>query len=195
MKQYDLDDDLVQIDAKLECLYKGIVEQIEEDPARQGLIKTPYRAAKALQFLTQGYTQNVDEIVNGAIFDEEFDDMVIVRDIEFYSLCEHHILPFFGKCHVGYIPNKKIIGLSKVPRIIDMLARRLQVQERLTDQIAQVVNELIQPQGIAVVMEAQHMCMMIRGVEKQRSSTITNVMLGTFREKDSTRAEFLQSIK
>ncbi|HIB91162.1 TPA: GTP cyclohydrolase I FolE [Candidatus Poribacteria bacterium] len=195
MKQYDLDDDLVQIDAKLECLYKGIVEQIEEDPARQGLIKTPYRAAKALQFLTQGYTQNVDEIVNGAIFDEEFDDMVIVRDIEFYSLCEHHILPFFGKCHVGYIPNKKIVGLSKVPRIIDMLARRLQVQERLTDQIAQVVNELIQPQGIAVVMEAQHMCMMIRGVEKQRSSTITNVMLGTFREKDSTRAEFLQSIK
>ncbi|HHZ91943.1 TPA: GTP cyclohydrolase I FolE [Candidatus Poribacteria bacterium] len=195
MKQYDLDDDLVQIDAKLECLYKGIVEQIEEDPARQGLIKTPYRAAKALQFLTQGYTQNVDAIVNGAIFDEEFDDMVIVRDIEFYSLCEHHILPFFGKCHVGYIPNKKIVGLSKVPRIIDMLARRLQVQERLTDQIAQVVNELIQPQGIAVVMEAQHMCMMIRGVEKQRSSTITNVMLGTFREKDSTRAEFLQSIK
>lgn len=195
MKQYDLDNDLVQIDAKLECLYKGIVEQIEEDPARQGLIKTPYRAAKALQFLTQGYTQNVDEIVNGAIFDEEFDDMVIVRDIEFYSLCEHHILPFFGKCHVGYIPNKKIVGLSKVPRIIDMLARRLQVQERLTDQIAQVVNELIQPQGIAVVMEAQHMCMMIRGVEKQRSSTITNVMLGTFRAKDSTRAEFLQSIK
>ncbi len=195
MKQYDLDDDLVQIDAKLECLYKGIVEQIEEDPARQGLIKTPYRAAKALQFLTQGYAQNVDAIVNGAIFDEEFDDMVIVRDIEFYSLCEHHILPFFGKCHVGYIPNKKIVGLSKVPRIIDMLARRLQVQERLTDQIAQVVNELIQPQGIAVVMEAQHMCMMIRGVEKQRSSTITNVMLGTFREKDSTRAEFLQSIK
>ncbi|HIC18452.1 TPA: GTP cyclohydrolase I FolE [Candidatus Poribacteria bacterium] len=195
MKQYDLDDDLVQIDAKLECLYKGIVEQIEEDPARQGLIKTPYRAAKALQFLTQGYTQNVDAIVNGAIFDEEFDDMVIVRDIEFYSLCEHHILPFFGKCHVGYIPNKKIVGLSKVPRIIDMLARRLQVQERLTDQIAQVVNELIQPQGIAVVMEAQHMCMMIRGVEKQRSSTITNVMLGTFRAKDSTRAEFLQSIK
>jgi len=195
MKQYDLDDDLVQIDAKLECLYKGIIEQIEEDPARQGLIKTPYRAAKALQFLTQGYTQNVDAIVNGAIFDEEFDDMVIVRDIEFYSLCEHHILPFFGKCHVGYIPNKKIVGLSKVPRIIDMLARRLQVQERLTDQIAQVVNELIQPQGIAVVMEAQHMCMMIRGVEKQRSSTITNVMLGAFREKDSTRAEFLQSIK
>ena len=195
MKQYDLDDDLVQIDAKLECLYKGIVEQIEEDPARQGLIKTPYRAAKALQFLTQGYAQNVDAIVNGAIFDEEFDDMVIVRDIEFYSLCEHHILPFFGKCHVGYIPNKKIVGLSKVPRIIDMLARRLQVQERLTDQIAQVVNELIQPQGIAVVMEAQHMCMMIRGVEKQRSSTITNVMLGTFRAKDSTRAEFLQSIK
>ena len=195
MKQYDLDDDLVQIDAKLECLYKGIVEQIEEDPTRQGLIKTPYRAAKALQFLTQGYTQNVDAIVNGAIFDEEFDDMVIVRDIEFYSLCEHHILPFFGKCHVGYIPNKKIVGLSKIPRIIDMLARRLQVQERLTDQIAQVVNELIQPQGIAVVMEAQHMCMMIRGVEKQRSSTFTNVMLGTFRAEDSTRAEFFHSIK
>ena len=195
MKQYDLDDDLFQGNNKLERLYHGVIEEIGEDPTRQGLLKTPYRSAKALQFLTQGYTQKVDEIVNGAIFDEEFDDMVIVKDIEFYSLCEHHILPFFGKCHVGYIPNKRIVGLSKVPRIIDMFARRLQVQERLTHQIAQAINEVLQPQGIAVVMEAQHMCMMIRGVEKQRSSTFTNVMLGTFRAEDSTRAEFFHSIK
>jgi len=195
MKQYDLDDDLFQGNNKLERLYHGVIEEIGEDPTRQGLLKTPYRSAKALQFLTQGYTQKVDEIVNGAIFDEEFDDMVIVKDIEFYSLCEHHILPFFGKCHVGYIPNKRIVGLSKVPRVIDMFARRLQVQERLTHQIAQAINEVLQPQGIAVVMEAQHMCMMIRGVEKERSSTFTNVMLGTFREDDSTRAEFFHSIK
>ena len=195
MKQYDLDDDLFQGNNKLERLYHGVIEEIGEDPTRQGLLKTPYRSAKALQFLTQGYTQKVDEIVNGAIFDEEFDDMVIVKDIEFYSLCEHHILPFFGKCHVGYIPNKRIVGLSKVPRVIDMFARRLQVQERLTHQIAQAINEVLQPQGIAVVMEAQHMCMMIRGVEKQRSNTFTNVMLGTFREDDSTRAEFFHSIK
>ena len=195
MKQYDLDDDLSQGNNKLERLYHGVIEEIGEDPTRQGLLKTPYRSAKALQFLTQGYTQKVDEIVNGAIFDEEFDDMVIVKDIEFYSLCEHHILPFFGKCHVGYIPNKRIVGLSKVPRVIDMFARRLQVQERLTHQIAQAINEVLQPQGIAVVMEAQHMCMMIRGVEKQRSNTFTNVMLGTFRTEDSTRAEFFHSIK
>ena len=195
MKQYDLDDDLFQGNNKLERLYHGVIEEIGEDPTRQGLFKTPYRSAKALQFLTQGYTQKVDEIVNGAIFDEEFDDMVIVKDIEFYSLCEHHILPFFGKCHVGYIPNKRIVGLSKVPRVIDMFARRLQVQERLTHQIAQAINEVLQPQGIAVVMEAQHMCMMIRGVEKERSSTFTNVMLGTFRAEDSTRAEFFHSIK
>ncbi len=195
MKQYDLDDDLFQGNNKLERLYHGVIEEIGEDPTRQGLLKTPYRSAKALQFLTQGYTQKVDEIVNGAIFDEEFDDMVIVKDIEFYSLCEHHILPFFGKCHVGYIPNKRIVGLSKVPRVIDMFARRLQVQERLTHQIAQAINEVLQPQGIAVFMEAQHMCMMIRGVEKERSSTFTNVMLGTFREEDSTRAEFFHSIK
>ena len=195
MKQYDLDNDLFQGNSKLERLYHGVIEEIGEDPTRQGLFKTPYRSAKALQFLTQGYTQKVDEIVNGAIFDEEFDDMVIVKDIEFYSLCEHHILPFFGKCHVGYIPNKRIVGLSKIPRIIDMFARRLQVQERLTHQIAQAINEVLQPQGIAVVMEAQHMCMMIRGVEKQRSNTFTNVMLGTFRTEDSTRAEFFHSIK
>ena len=195
MKQYDLDNDLFQGNSKLERLYHGVIEEIGEDPTRQGLFKTPYRSAKALQFLTQGYTQKVDEIVNGAIFDEEFDDMVIVKDIEFYSLCEHHILPFFGKCHVGYIPNKRIVGLSKIPRIIDMFARRLQVQERLTHQIAQAINEVLQPQGIAVVMEAQHMCMMIRGVEKQRSNTFTIVMLGTFRTEDSTRAEFFHSIK
>ena len=195
MKQYDLDDDLFQGNNKLECLYHGIIQEIGEDTTRQGLLKTPYRATKALQFLTQGYTQNIDEIVNGAIFDEEFDDMVIVKDIEFYSLCEHHILPFFGKCHVGYIPNNRIVGLSKVPRIIDMFARRLQVQERLTHQIAEALNKVLQPQGIAVIIEAQHMCMMIRGVEKQRSSTFTNVMLGAFREEDSTRAEFLHSVK
>jgi GTP cyclohydrolase I len=187
-----LDDDTSAADPKLEYLFSQILERIGEDAAREGLLKTPLRAAKAFQFLTQGYQQNVEEILNGAIFEEEYDDMIIVKDIEFYSLCEHHILPFFGKCHVGYIPRKKIIGLSKIPRIVDMFARRLQVQERLTYQIAQALDKALNPLGVGVVMEAQHMCMMVRGVEKQHSKTMTNVMLGAFREKSSTRAEFMK---
>lgn len=190
-----LEDDAISADPKLEYLYAQMLEQIGEDPTRQGLLKTPRRAAKALQFLMQGYQQNLKDILNDAIFDEEYDDMVIVKDIEFYSLCEHHILPFFGKCHVGYIPRKRIIGLSKIPRIVDMFARRLQVQERLTYQIAQTLQEALEPVGVGVVMEAQHMCMMIRGVEKQHSKTMTNVMLGAFRDDSSTRAEFMKCFK
>ncbi len=190
-----LEDDAISADPKLEHLYAQMLEQIGEDPTRQGLLKTPRRAAKALQFLMQGYQQNLKDILNDAIFDEEYDDMVIVKDIEFYSLCEHHLLPFFGKCHVGYIPRKRIIGLSKIPRIVDMFARRLQVQERLTYQIAQALQEALEPVGVGVVMEAQHMCMMIRGVEKQHSKTMTNVMLGAFRDESSTRAEFMKCFK
>ena len=181
-------------DPKLEYIYEQMLEALGEEPTREGILKTPKRAAKALQFLTQGYHQNVEEILNDAIFDEEYDEMVIVKDIECYSLCEHHLLPFFGKCHVGYIPRKKIIGLSKIPRIVDMFARRLQVQERLTRQIAEALQEVLNPAGVAVVMEAQHMCMMVRGVQKQHSQTMTNVMLGEFRDKSSTRAEFMRCI-
>ena len=179
----------------LESLFTQILENLGEDPERQGLVKTPHRAAKAMEFLTRGYHQDVDKILNGAIFDEEFDEMVIVKDIEFYSLCEHHILPFWGKCHVGYLPRKRIIGLSKIPRIVDMFARRLQVQERLTREIAEALETALEPRGVAVVMEAQHMCMMARGVEKQAPRMTTNVMRGTFREDSSTRVEFLRCIQ
>ncbi len=179
---------------KLETLYSQIIDNIGEDKNRQGLIKTPLRAAKAMEFLTSGYENDLNTILNKAIFDEDNDDMVIVKDIEFYSLCEHHILPFWGKCHVGYLPRKRIIGLSKIPRIVDMFARRLQVQERLTREIAEALEKALNPTGIGVVMEAQHMCMMARGVEKQTSKMTTNAMLGTFREDSSTRAEFLRCI-
>ncbi len=187
------EDELGIANPQLEDIYTRILMQIGEDPSRGGLIRTPRRASTALSFLTQGYHQDIKQILNGAIFNEAYDDMVIVKNIEFYSLCEHHILPFFGNCHVGYIPNGKIIGLSKIPRIVDMFARRLQVQERLTDQIARTLADALQPLGVAVIIEAQHMCMMIRGVEKQNSKTITNVMLGAFRDRDSTRSEFMQS--
>jgi GTP cyclohydrolase I len=189
-----IDNGTTTADPKLEYIYTQILETIGEDPTRNGLLKTPQRAAKAFQFLMQGYHQNVEEVLNGAIFDEEYDEMVIVKDIEFYSLCEHHLLPFFGKCHVGYIPRKKIVGLSKIPRIVDMFARRLQVQERLTRQIAEALRDVLHPAGVAVVMEAQHLCMMVRGVQKQHSQTMTNVMLGEFRDKNSTRAEFMRCI-
>ena len=188
-----LEDEFAAANPQLEDIFAKILIQIGEDPSRGGLIRTPRRASMALSFLTQGYHQDIKEILNGAIFDEEYDDMIIVKNIEFYSLCEHHILPFFGNCHVGYIPSRKIIGLSKIPRIVDMFARRLQVQERLTYQIAQALDEALQPLGVAVIIEAQHMCMMIRGVEKQNSKTMTNVMLGAFRDKSSTRSEFMQS--
>ena len=189
-----IDNGTTAADPKMQYLFTQILENIGEDPTREGVLKTPQRAAKALQFLTQGYDQNVEEIVNDAIFNEEYDEMVIVKDIECYSLCEHHLLPFFGKCHVGYIPRKKIIGLSKIPRIVDMFARRLQVQERLTKQIAEALQEVLNPAGVAVVIEAQHLCMMVRGVQKQHSQTMTNVMLGEFRDKISTRTEFMRCI-
>lgn len=179
----------------LESLYTQILENLGEDLNRQGLVRTPLRAAKALSFLTSGYHQNIDKVLNKALFNEDNDDMVIVKDIEFYSLCEHHILPFWGKCHVGYLPNKRIIGLSKIPRIVDMYARRLQVQERLTREIAEALQAALNPTGVGVVMEAQHMCMMARGVEKQASKMTTNAMRGTFREDSSTRAEFLRCIQ
>lgn len=179
----------------LETLYAQIIENIGEDPDRQGLAKTPHRAAKALEFLTNGYHQDIDEILNNAIFDEDFDDMVIVKDIEFYSLCEHHILPFWGKCHVGYLPLNRIIGLSKIPRIVDMFSRRLQVQERLTREIAEALETTLHPRGVGVVIEAQHMCMMARGVEKQASKMTTNAMRGAFREDISTRSEFLRCVQ
>lgn len=178
----------------LESLYAQIIEKLGENPNRQGLKRTPLRAATALEFLTSGYTQDLTKLLNQAIFDEDYDEMVIVKDIEFYSLCEHHILPFWGKCHVGYLPNKRIIGLSKIPRIVDMFSRRLQVQERLTRQIAETLEEAIDPTGVGVVIEAQHMCMMARGVQKQASKMTTNTMLGTFREDSSSRAEFLRCI-
>ena len=180
---------------ELEGLYTKILENLGEDPSRQGLVKTPYRAAKAMEFLTSGYHQSVDKILNRAIFDEDYDEMVIVKEIEFYSLCEHHILPFWGKCHVGYLPRKRIVGLSKIPRIVDMFARRLQVQERLTREIAESLETALDPRGVAVVIEGQHLCMMARGVEKQAPKMTTNVMRGTFREDSSTRAEFLRCIQ
>ncbi len=181
--------------SELEGYFTKILENLGEDPNRQGLVKTPHRAAKALEFLTSGYHQNIEHILNRAIFDEKCDEMVIVKEIEFYSLCEHHILPFWGKCHVGYIPRNRIVGLSKIPRIVDMFARRLQVQERLTRDIAEALETTLEPRGVAVVIEGQHLCMMARGVEKQAPKMITNVMLGTFRENSSTRAEFMRCIQ
>ncbi|MDE0425622.1 MAG: GTP cyclohydrolase I FolE [Candidatus Poribacteria bacterium] len=180
---------------ELEELFTNLLKNLGEDPSRQGLVRTPSRAAKAMQFLTSGYQQDIDKILNKAIFDEDYDEMVIVKDIEFYSLCEHHILPFWGRCHVGYLPRNRIIGLSKIPRIVDMFSRRLQVQERLTREIAEALETALDPQGVAVVIEGQHLCMMARGVQKQAPRMTTNVMLGTFREDSSTRAEFLRCIQ
>ncbi len=173
--------------------YKSIIEELGEDTERDGLIKTPERAAKAMQFLTQGYEQDAAEILKGAMFKESYSEMVIVKDIELYSLCEHHILPFFGKAHIAYIPNGHIVGLSKIPRIVDVFARRLQVQERLTKQILDCINNTLKPEGVAVVIEASHMCMMMRGVQKQNSTTTTSGFRGAF-ENMETRTEFLKLI-
>ena len=173
--------------------YKDIIVGIGEDTEREGLLKTPERAAKAMQFLTQGYDQDPVKILKGAMFKESYNEMVIVKDIELYSLCEHHILPFFGKAHIAYIPNGQIVGLSKLPRIVDVFARRLQVQERLTEQILDCINDTLKPQGVAVVIEASHMCMMMRGVQKQNSITTTSGFRGQF-EKIETRNEFLKLI-
>ena len=172
-----------------------ILQFLGEDPAREGLIDTPKRVEKAYQYLTRGYRQNLDEVINGAIFESESDEMIIVRDIEFFSLCEHHMLPFFGKCHIGYIPKGKIFGVSKLARIVDMFARRLQIQERMTHQISQTIMETINAEGVGVVCEAQHLCMRMRGVEKQNSIMTTSSMLGSFRKEASTRQEFLRLIK
>lgn len=175
----------------LEELYRQIIEQVGEDATREGLLKTPQRAADALRFLTRGYRQSVSEVLNGAIFEEPYRDMVIVRDIEFFSLCEHHLLPFFGKCHIGYLPDGRIVGISKLARVVDMFARRLQVQERMTVQIGSALQEALSPLGVAVVIEARHLCMMARGVQKQSSKVTTSEMLGKFREDRRTREEFL----
>ena len=174
--------------------YLEILRDLGENPSRDGLLKTPERASKALRYLTSGYQTKLEDIVNGALFDVKTTGMVIVRDIEFYSLCEHHMLPFFGKMHVAYLPGKKVIGLSKIPRIVDMFARRLQVQEQLTEQVAQAVTEILEPRGVGVIAEARHFCMMMRGVEKQHSGTITSTMLGDFRSKKATRDEFLSLV-
>ena len=174
---------------------RTLLKEIGEDPAREGLVKTPERVAESLQFLTRGYQQDVAEVLNGALFNEDNKEMVVVRDIDFFSLCEHHLLPFFGKCHVAYIPNHRIIGLSKIPRLVEMFARRLQVQERLTRQIASTIAQAIDPLGVAVVMEASHLCMQMRGVEKANSLAITSAMLGAFRESPATRQEFLDLIR
>src|ERR1700689_2488104 len=178
----------------MEQYFRKLIEHIGEDPKREGLVKTPIRAAKAYEFITQGYKKNVDEIVNGAIFTSENDEMVVVKDIELYSLCEHHLLPFFGKAHVGYIPNGKIIGLSKIARIVDMYARRLQVQENLTREIAQTLMKVTGALGVGVVIEAQHLCMMMRGVEKQNTIMKTSCLLGAFRKDVSSLKEFLTFI-
>lgn len=171
--------------------YRDILIAMGEDPQREGLVDTPIRAARAMDFITGGYRQNLDDLINGAVFTSDTDEMVIVRNIEMYSLCEHHILPFIGKCHVAYIPQGKVIGLSKIARIVDYFARRLQIQEVLTKQVATCVNESIAAQGVGVVIEARHMCMMMRGVQKQNSTMTTSCMLGTFRTQQQTRAEFL----
>jgi GTP cyclohydrolase I len=174
---------------------RTILEELGEDPTRDGLVKTPDRVDRALRYLTSGYKMDADQILNSALFDVAYDEMVIVRDIEVFSLCEHHLLPFFGKCHVAYIPDGKVIGLSKIPRLVDMFARRLQVQERLTMQIAETINERIRPKGVAVVVEAQHLCMIMRGVEKQNSTAVTSSMLGAFKDDHNTRNEFLNLVR
>jgi GTP cyclohydrolase I len=174
---------------------REILRELGEDPKREGLLATPMRSEKALRFLTSGYTADIHKIVNGAIFNERCDEMVVVKDIEFFSLCEHHLLPFYGKAHVAYIPKNKIIGLSKIPRIVDVFARRLQVQERMTQQIAACLQEVLDPLGVAVITEARHFCMMMRGVEKQHSSTTSSAMLGEFRRRKETRDEFLSHVR
>jgi GTP cyclohydrolase I len=182
-------------DEKLESLIHDLLHRLGDDPSREGLRRTPLRVAKALDFLTSGYSVDADQLIRGAIFTEDCKEMVLIRDIEFYSLCEHHMLPFFGRAHVGYLPKGKVIGLSKVARVVDVFARRLQVQERLTSQVADALMESLEPHGVAVVMEASHTCMMMRGVQKQNSTTLTSAMRGTFENDASTRAEFMSLLK
>jgi GTP cyclohydrolase I len=179
----------------IEALVTQLLLHMGEAPERNGLLNTPKRFAKAMRFMTQGYRQDIDHLLNGALFPIEYDEMVIVKDIDFFSMCEHHLLPFFGKCHVGYLPNKKVVGLSKIPRVVDTFSRRLQVQERLTVQIAETLKNKLNAHGVAVVMEARHLCMMMRGVEKQNTVAVSSSMLGVFRTQQQTREEFLKLIR
>jgi GTP cyclohydrolase I len=179
----------------MEAAVRKLIAEIGEDPDREGVFKTPARVAKSLRFLTSGYRKDLDKVLNGALYSVEYDEMVIVKDIEIFSMCEHHLLPFFGRCHVAYVPNGKVIGLSKIPRIVDVFARRLQVQERLTVEIAQTIMDKIKPHGVGVIVEARHLCMIMRGVEKQNSTAVTSHMLGVFRDNEGTRSEFLRLLK
>ena len=179
----------------MQDLIKRLLAELGEDPAREGLVNTPKRVEQALKFLTSGYEADVDKVINNALFTVDYSEMVIVKDIDFYSLCEHHLLPFFGKCHIAYVPSTKVIGLSKIPRIVDIFSRRLQVQERLTNQIADIIREKVAPRGVAVVMEGTHLCMSMRGVQKQNSFAVTSAMHGIFRDKARTRMEFLELIR
>ena len=179
----------------MQDLIRQLLVELGEDPTREGLARTPQRVEKALQFLTSGYDANIDDVLNNALFTVDYNEMVIVKDIDYYSLCEHHLLPFFGKCHVAYIPQRHVIGLSKIPRLVDVFARRLQVQERMTNQIAETIREKLDPLGVAVVCEGTHLCMSMRGVEKQNSFAVTSAMLGSFRDNARTRMEFLELIK
>jgi GTP cyclohydrolase I len=182
-------------EGRIARMMREVLLSLGEDPGREGLVRTPERTEKALQYLTSGYKADLDTIVNGALFDVQYDEMVIVKDIEFFSLCEHHMLPFYGKAHVAYLPGEKVIGLSKIPRIVDVFARRLQVQERMTQQIAETLQDVLKPKGVGVICEARHFCMMMRGVEKQHSGTVTSSMLGAFRQNKETRDEFLALIR
>ncbi|MEO8512693.1 MAG: GTP cyclohydrolase I FolE [Ignavibacteria bacterium] len=196
----DDDNNVIRVDYSDESLKKleesvvNILTEIGENPKREGLLRTPNRVAKAYKFLTKGYDEDVEKLLNNAIFNEHYDEMVIVKDIDFYSLCEHHMLPFFGKCHIAYIPKGKIVGLSKLPRMVEMYSRRLQVQERMTREIGDMINKILEPKGVAVVTEARHLCMMMRGVEKQNSVATASCMLGRFKSDEKTRAEFLKLI-
>jgi GTP cyclohydrolase I len=181
--------------SSVERLIYDFLKELGEDPTREGLERTPARVAKAYQYLTSGYDQRVEDILNDALFTEEYDEMVVVKDIDYFSLCEHHLLPFFGRAHIAYMPSRKIVGLSKIPRLVEMFSRRLQVQERLTTQIAHTINDVLQPRGVAVVIEGLHLCMLMRGVEKQNSKAVTSAMLGAFRDRPETRAEFMELIK
>jgi len=183
------------LDDPVAASVRRVIAEMGENPDREGVLKTPERVAKSLRFLTSGYRQDIDKVLNGALYSVAYDEMVIVKDIEIFSLCEHHLLPFFGRCHVAYVPNDKVIGLSKIPRIVDVFARRLQVQERLTVQIAETIMEKIKPQGVGVIVEARHLCMIMRGVEKQNSVAVTSHMLGVFRDCEGTRSEFLRLVK
>ena len=179
----------------LEESVRKTLRELGENPDREGLLKTPHRVAESLRFLTSGYNKDVKKVLNDAVYSVAYDEMVIVKDIEIFSMCEHHLLPFFGRCHVAYIPTKKVIGLSKIPRLVDVFARRLQIQERLTNQIAETIMEIVKPQGVGVIIEAKHLCMIMRGVEKQNSVAVTSAMLGAFRDDGQTRAEFLRLVR